>query len=81
MDDRNGSNWFMFLAIGSRKPIMHKLASFNSLIVLEPENKHGANIAIKFKCVQREVNNFSGYIQKNKNKIKKCIINASKAGS
>ena len=58
MDDRNGFNWFMSLEIGPRKPIVHKLASFNSLIVLEPENKHGTNIAIKRKCVQREVINF-----------------------
>ena len=57
MDGRNGFNWFRSLEIGCRKPIMHKLASFNSSIVLEPENKHGTNIAIKRKCVQREVIN------------------------
>ena len=45
MDDRNGFNWFMFLEIGHRKPIVHKLVPFNSLIVLEPENKNGTNIA------------------------------------
>ena len=45
MDDRNGFNWFMSLEIGCRKPTMHKLASFNSPIALEPENKHGTNIA------------------------------------
>lgn len=45
MDDRNGFNWFMFLEIGHRKPTMHKLASFNSSISLEPENKNGTNIA------------------------------------
>ena len=37
MDNRNGFKWFMFLENGCRKPIMHKLASFNSPIVLEPE--------------------------------------------
>ena len=45
MDDRNGFNWFISLEIGHIKPIMHKLASFNSSIFLEPKNKHGTNIA------------------------------------
>ena len=53
MDDRNGFNWFMFLEVGRRKPIVHKLASFNSLIVLEPENKHDTNMSIKRKFKEK----------------------------
>jgi len=65
VDDRNGFNWFMFLEIGLRKPIVHKLASFNSSIVIELENKHGTNMERKRKCVRREVIKLYRYIQKN----------------
>ena len=70
VDDRNGFNWFMFLEIGLRKLIVHKLASFNSSIVIEPENKHGTNMERKHNCVQTEVIKFSSY------KRKICIINS-----